>query len=260
MILKKFALTDKVAIVTGGGKGIGRGIALGFAEVGANVVIADVDGAAAEATAAEIRDIGQRTLVMTADVRDSGQVAKVVEQTLQEFGRIDILLNNVGGTFIIPTLEMSENAWDALLRVNLKTVFLCSKAVARSMMEQRKGNIINIVSIESHKASPGVAAYGAAKAGIVNLTQSLAGEWGPYNIRVNAIAPGFIVTPGGARTWKTPEREAEILRAIPLKRTGQPEDIAGAAIYLASEASDYVSGQTIFVDGGLSAVPPVWLL
>ncbi len=178
MILEKFALRDKIAIVTGGGRGIGKGIAWGFAEAGAHVVVADIDASAAEATAAEIHAIGQRALALPIDVRYSDQVANMVERTLEEFAHIDILVNNVGGTFRVTFLEMTEKAWDAVIRENLKTTFLCSKAVSKAMIEQKRGSIINIVSIEGIRSFRGGSAYGAAKAGIMNLTQTLASEWG----------------------------------------------------------------------------------
>lgn len=250
MILSKFALTDRVAIVTGSGRGIGKGIALGFAQAGAHVSGCARTVEEIEATADEIRALGRRSLAIRTDVRESEQVDEMVRKTVEEFGRIDILVNNAGGLFVVAVLDMSERAWDAIIRENLKSVFLCSKAVAKVMVEQRKGSIVNLASMAGRTGSPGMAHYGAAKAGIINLTQSLAAEWAPYKIRVNAIAPGPVWTPGAATVWPTPELQAQVVSRILLGRFGQPEDIAAVAIYLASDASDWVTGQTFDVNGG----------
>jgi NAD(P)-dependent dehydrogenase (short-subunit alcohol dehydrogenase family) len=257
MELSKFALTDKVAIITGSGRGIGKGIALAFADVGADVVVVARTAADIEATASEIGEKGSKALAVPGDVRQSDQVENLVQKTLEEFGRIDILVNNAGGTFGILAMDMSENAWDAIVRENLKTVFLCSKAVAEVMLDQKKGSIVNISSQAGRGASPRLSAYGASKAGIINLTQSLAAEWAPY-VRVNCIAPGWIETPGVKGKRRETEEEdvnastrmEELSRNIPLGRLGRPDDIAAAAIYLASNAAEWVTGITIDVAGG----------
>ena len=252
----RFSLTDRVAIITGSGRGIGKGIALGFAEMGADIVVAERDEETAEATSNAIRDLGRSTQVVLSDVRESDQVDKVVKQTLDTFGHIDILVNNAGGMFRSEIAKISERGWDAIIRANLKSTFLCSKAVSAVMMDRKtKGSIINIASVNALAGTPGSAAYGAAKAGIINFTQSLAIELATYGIRVNAIAPGVIDTPG-TQQWVTPEREAAINKTIPLSRRGKPEDVAGAAIYLASDYADYVTGETILVDGGIMATSP----
>jgi NAD(P)-dependent dehydrogenase (short-subunit alcohol dehydrogenase family) len=173
MVLSKFALTDRVAIVTGAGRGIGRGIALGLAQAGAHVVVAARTAADLESIAGEIRAVGKRALAVPTDVRDSGQIANMVERTLTEFGRIDILVNNVGGFSIRPVLQMPEELWDAIIGKNLKSVFLCCKAVGAVMVEQRRGSIINISSAGAGFPDPEAAHYGAAKAAINSLTQSL---------------------------------------------------------------------------------------
>ena len=253
----RFSLIDKVAVITGSGRGIGRGIALGFAEMGADIVVAERDEDTAEATAKEIRDKGRKAEVVPADVRESEQVDNVVKQALDTFGHIDILVNNAGGMFRAKIAEISERGWDAIIRVNLKSTFLCRMAVSAAMMDRKtKGGIINIASVNGLTGTPGSAAYGAAKAGIISFTRSLAIELAPHGIRVNAIAPGTIDTPGTAQ-WVTPEMEETINKGIPLSRRGRPEDIAGAAIYLASDYADYVTGQTIVVDGGILAASPV---
>ena len=247
MILSKFALTDKVVIVTGAGRGIGKGLALGFAEAGANVVVAARTVAEIEAVAAEIREMGRKALAVPTDVRQSDQIDNMVQKTLEEFGRIDVLINNAGGSFVVMAMDMSENAWDAIVRENLRPVFLCSKIVGKVMLDQKKGNIVNISSGAGKGASPGLSAYGASKAGVINLTRTLALEWAPH-VRVNCIAPGAIETPGLQAT--SSEHLAEVTANIPLSRMGQPEDIATAAIYLASDAAEWVTGITIDVDGG----------
>lgn len=247
MILSKFALTDKIAIVTGAGRGIGKGIALGFAEAGADVVVAARTVAEIEDTAAFIREKGRKALAVPTDVRQSDQIENMVQKTLEEFGRIDILINNAGGSFVVMAMDMSENAWDAVVRENLKTVFICCKAVGKVMLDQKKGNIVNISSQAGEGASPGLIAYGASKAGIINLTQTLAIEWAPH-VRVNCIAPGAIETPGLHATSSGQLEEA--IKNIPLGRMGQPEDIATAAVYLASDAAEWVTGITIDVAGG----------
>jgi len=251
-----FSLADKVAIVTGAGRGIGKGIALGLAQAGADVVVAELMAAEAENTAAEIRALGRKSLAVPTDVRNGEQVANMAKRTLDEFNRIDILVNNVG-VFgrQTPSLEVSEDDWDFLLQANLKGAFLCSKAVAEAMIEQGKGSIVNISSLGGLVPVLGFTAYDAAKAGVINMTQSLAVEWASHHIRVNCIAPGWIETP-----YNSPLgfREAPFVRnalkRVPLERPGKPEDIAAAAIYLASDASDYVTGMTILVDGGLHSV------
>jgi NAD(P)-dependent dehydrogenase (short-subunit alcohol dehydrogenase family) len=184
-----FSLEDKVAIVTGAGRGIGKAIALGMADAGAHVVAAARTAADIEATASEIVAKGRKALAVATDVRLNDQVTNLVDRTVNEFGRVDILVNNAGGSFIVSTMEMSEGGWDAIIRENLKSVFLCSKAAAKVMMNQKKGAIINIASVAGLRAYTPNAAYGVAKAGIVNLTKTLAIDLAPYNIRVNAIAP-----------------------------------------------------------------------
>ena len=252
----RFSLVDRVAVITGSGRGIGRGIALGFAEMGADIVVAEMDEETAQTTADEIREKGRKAEVVLADVRESGQVDNVVRQTVDRFGRIDILVNNAGGMFRSEVAKISEKGWDAIIRANLKSTFLCSKAVSAVMMDMKtRGSIINIASVNALAGTPGSAAYAAAKAGIVNFTKSLAIELAPNGIRVNAIAPGVIATPG-TEQWMTPERDAALIQTIPLSRRGKPEDIAGAAIYLASDYADYVTGETILVDRGIMATSP----
>ena len=250
MHLNQFSLENRVAIVTGAGRGIGKAIALGIAGAGADVVVAARTASDIETTASEINEIGRKALPVPTDVRLSDQVINLVEKTVKEFGRIDILVNNAGGSFKIATMEMSEGGWDAIIRENLKTVFLCSQAAGKVMMAQKKGAIINITSIAGINAYSINAAYGAAKAGITNLTKTMAIDLAKQNVRVNAIAPGYVATPGLFQLLGT---EPEAVDRIPLARLGQPEDIIGGVIYLASDASLYITGQTIIIDGGATS-------
>ena len=252
MDLSMFALTDKVAIVTGGGRGIGRAIALGFAQAGADVVVAARTDAEIEETAAMIRDTGRKALAVPTDVREVEQVASMLDKTMDLFGRVDILVNNAGGaTGLTSVLDMGFDIWEANIKVNLTSVFICSKIIGEAMVKQKRGNIVSIASVAGMGPWPNVAHYGAAKAGIISLTKTLAVEWAQYNIRVNAIAPGSIQTPLASRlaSLDSPRRQAQ-LKSTPLGRFGQPEDIAEVAIFLASDASAFITGETIVVNGG----------
>ena len=254
MSLSLLSLEGKIAVVTGAGRGIGKAIALGLADAGADVVVAARTASDIEDTANGITARGRKALAVPTDVRLNDQVTNLVEKTVAEFERIDILVNNAGGTFTAPTMELSEGGWDAIIRENVKSVFLCSKAAAKVMIEQKKGSIISIASIAGLRAYPNNAAYGAAKAGIISLTKTLCVDLAPYNIRVNAIAPGYIATQGMLQVQKGVSTEwmQRSLAFTPLSRLGQPEDIVGGVIYLASDASSYVTGQTLVIDGGLT--------
>jgi len=245
-----FDLKERVAIVTGGGTGIGRAIALEYAKAGAEVIVASRNLENLERVAGEIRDLGRRSLAVATDVRKPEDVESMVQRTMETFGRIDILVNNHGAGFNCPVEDLSPGGWDAIVGINLKGVFLCSKAVGKVMIQQQKGKIINIASIAGFYGSPTLAHYAAAKAGVINFTRSLAQEWGKYNIHVNCIAPGPIVTEGFMEIVKaTGITEPPPLHNA-LQRWGRPEEIAYAAIFLASEASNYMTGETICVDGG----------
>lgn len=253
MVLSSFSLTGRVAIVTGAGRGIGKAIALGLADAGADVVVAARTASDIEATAGEITAKGRKALAVPTDVRQSDQVDNLVDKAVAQFGTIDILVNNAGGYFVASTTELSEGGWDAIIRENLKSVFLCSKAAAKVMMGQKKGNIINVASVVGFRAYSSNAAYGAAKAGIINFTKTLAVDLAPYNIRVNAIAPGFIATPGSLQLLEVDKGLKAMVDRIPLGRLGQPEEVAQGIVYLASDASSYVTGQTLLVDGGVAS-------
>ena len=247
------SLEGKVAIVTGSGQGIGKAIALTFAKAGADLAITDINPVTAEFTASAINDLGRRSLAVSADVCENSQVEKMVNETIQKFGGVDILVNNAGGGFpTVPLLEMAEEAWDKVVTLNLKSTFLCCRAVGRVMVKQRRGSVINMASMAGLGPLPLGTNYGAAKAGVKNLTETLAMELAPYRVRVNALAPGPIETPMTAELYqKDPELREQRLKNIPLKRLGKPEDIANLALFLASDASDYITGQTILVNGGL---------
>jgi len=255
MILSKFALTDRVAIVTGSSRGIGKSIALGFAEAGANVVVTARTVTDIEATVADIRALGRKALAVATDVRNSDQVENMVQRTIDEFGRIDILVNNVGSYFglVGPLLDTKDDDWDRVFDQCLKSTFLCCKAVGKVMIPQKRGSIINIASLAGVAPYPPAAHYGSAKAAVIYLTKTLALELGPYNIRVNVIAPGPILTELLEEIFaKRPEEREQRLRKITLQRLGQPDDVAAAAVYLASDAADFVTGETIMVTGGLT--------
>lgn len=254
MNIDMFSLTGKIAIVTGAGRGIGKAIALSLADAGADLVIAARTTDQVEATAEEIRKKGRKVIALTADVRFKEQVDYIVSKTVQNFGKIDVLVNNAGGMFAVPTMEMSEGQWNVIISENLTSVFLCSQAVGKIMIDQKSGSIVNIASIVGIVAQPLNAAYAAAKAGIISLTKTMAIDLAGYNIRVNGIAPGLIITPGTEWLY---EKLDTITKDIPLARGGRPEDIAGGVIYLASDASQYVTGETIVIDGGVITKLPV---
>lgn len=244
-------LSDRVAIVTGSGRGIGRAIALRLSETGASVIVNDVgDMAPAEEVAEEIRRLGQNSLVVAADVTKSADVASLVDTVVEKYGKVDILVNNAGITRDQLIMRMSDDDWDKVLEVNLKSVFLCSKAVLRHMMKQRWGRIVNISSIVGLIGNPGQANYSSSKAGIIGLTRTIAKEVASRGITANAIAPGFIDTP---MTQQLPEeRRQALMDQVPLGFLGTPRDVAEAVAFLASEEARYITGQVLTIDGGIS--------
>lgn len=259
MSLEMFQLTDRVAIVTGAGKGIGKAIALGFAEAGANVVAVARTQSDVDEVAAQVRARGRKALAVSADVREKPAIDRMMAQTLEQFGRVDILVNNAGTYIYQPVVQMTAEEWDSMFEANMKSVFLCCQAAARPMMEQKSGAIINISSMAGVVPDPGRSAYSASKAGVNNFTRNLSIELAPYNIRVNAIAPGLFITPGIAREvrqtrQRLPNFRTSVVDRVPLKRVGKPEEMVGAAIFLASDASGYITGITLEVCGGLLAL------
>jgi 3-oxoacyl-[acyl-carrier protein] reductase len=242
-------LTDKVAIVTGAGRGIGRAIALKLAGVGAAVVVSDILEEEMKAVAKEIKDAGGQSLAALADVSSSADVSRMVEETIKAYGRIDILINNAGIARDQLLVRMSEEDWDKVLDVDLKSVFLCTKAVLRYMLKNRWGRIISLSSIAGLVGNPGQANYSSAKAGIIGFTRTVASEVGSHGITVNAIAPGFIETEMTKKIKE--EQRQEIKKHIPLDRFGTPQDVAEAVAFLASEEAGYITGQVLSVNGGM---------
>ncbi len=245
-------LTDRVAIVTGSARGIGQAIALKLAEVGADVVVNDIEAAAdsLESVAAEIRAMNRQSLAVTADVSSSDDVARLVETAASTFGRVDILVNNAGVTRDQLIMRMSDEDWDTVLNIDLKSAFLCTRAVLRYMLKQRWGRIVSIASVVGIIGNSGQANYASAKAGVIGLTRSIAKEVGSRGITANAIAPGFIET---RMTEQLDEKQRqELLQRIPLGCLGSPRDVAEAVVFLASEEAKYITGQVLNVDGGMA--------
>jgi NAD(P)-dependent dehydrogenase (short-subunit alcohol dehydrogenase family) len=254
MSISRFSLEGRVAIVTGAKRGIGKAIAVAFAEAGANVVVAtrvvrDATGDL-EAVADEIRQLGRRSLAIQADVSQKADVDNMVRRTMEEFGFIDILVNNAGIGSGPPLIDTPEDTWDRVIDVDLKSCYLCSQAAGRTMIERRRGSIINISSAGGIRGFSGRNTYNIAKAGVIMLTKVLARDLGKHNIRANAIAPTIIKTPMTQGMTDNPQAAAAEAARIPLGRLGEVEDIVGPAIFLASDASSYISGDTIVVDGG----------
>lgn len=242
-----FDLTGQVAIVTGGGTGIGKAIATEFARAGASVVVASRKVANLEKTVEAIKALGREAIAVATDVRVPEQVDNMVKQAVDRFGKLDILVNNAGAGFPVKAEELSLNGWNAIISIDLTGVFLCSKAAARVMIPRKKGRIINIASIAGMYAEPGMCHYSAAKAGVINLTKTLASEWAAHNININSISPGMIETEG-VRSQQI-LTEDKIKGKSRLELPGQVEDIAYAALFLAAAASDHISGENLVVKG-----------
>lgn len=242
-------LEGKTAVVTGGGQGIGKSICLGLAQQGADIALCDINLETATETAEAIRALGRKSVAIKANVTDQAEVSEMIQRAASELGKIDFLVNNAGITRDGLLIRMKEEDWDLVLAVNLKSAFLCSKAAATVMMKARQGRIINIASVIGLMGNAGQANYAASKGGIIALTKSMAKELAGRNILVNAIAPGYIRT---AMTDKLSDAVKEkILSVIPAGKMGTPEDVANTVIYLCSDLSSYVTGQTITVDGGM---------
>ncbi len=251
MILEKFSLKGKSGIVTGGGSGIGKGIATGLVQAGAEIVIAGRRRERLEETAREIRQYGGPVITVQVDVSKMRDIKGLVDRAVREFGKIDFLFNNAGTIRRNPSEDFLEEDWDEVINTNLKGPFFLAQAVARVMISQkRKGKIINTSSLIAVQGGKRVPAYAASKGGISQLTKSMANDWAKYNILVNAIGPGWVKTELTEPLRQDTERFSEITGRIPLGRWADPEELAGAAVFLASDASDYITGQTIYVDGG----------
>ena len=242
-------LENKVALITGGARGIGQAIAMTFAREGADIVVADVNLEIAQKTASDIEGLGRKAMALAMDVTNYEIVEEGINKILDKMGKVDILVNNAGITKDNLILRMSQADWDAVINVNLKGTFNCIKAVSRPMVKQRSGRIISIASIIGLMGNPGQANYAASKAGIIALTKTVAKELASRNINANAVAPGFIQTEMTAKLSE--EIKKKMLEAIPLGKLGTPEDVANVCLFLASAESNYITGQTITIDGGM---------
>jgi NAD(P)-dependent dehydrogenase (short-subunit alcohol dehydrogenase family) len=242
-------LADRVALVTGGGRGIGRALALALAEAGADVAVADVDVPSAESVAAEVSACGRQGLAVAADVTSKPAVEVMVRMTLETLGGLDILINNAGIFPIAPVATITEEGWDRVMAINLKGVFLCSQAALAPMRQAGGGRIVNVASVSGLVGAVGLAHYAASKAGVIGFTKSLAREVAPMGITVNAIAPGIIETETASQTF--PKGALQAYQAqVPLRRLGRPEDLTALVVFLASPAAAYITGQVYAVDGG----------
>jgi len=251
--MTEFSLEGKVAAVTGASRGIGRAIALRLARAGASVVVSSRKLESVQAVAGEIEAAGGQALAVQAHVGRPDDVTSLVAATVEAFGRLDVAVNNAGtNPHFGPALTADEGQWDKILDTNLKGVFRVCQAVVPHMEAQGGGKIINLASLAGLRPSPGLGLYGVSKAGVIMLTQVLAVELGHANVQVNAIVPGVIKTRFSQVLWGTPQIAEPLLRHLPLNRFGEPEDVAGLALYLASPASDYVTGGVFLVDGGMN--------
>ena len=251
-VMSMFDLTGEKAIITGGGQGLGREMALALAEAGADVAVAQRRVEIAEKTAEEIKALGRDSIALPVDVSKSSDVQKMVDAAKERFGRIDILINNAGIGGASPSiLDVTEEQWDTMMNIHLKGTMLCSQAVGREMVKEKKGNIINMSSISGFISNrpQDQTSYNTAKAAIAHFTKSLAMEWIKYNIRVNAIAPGYMKTSMTAKSLAS-ERAEKWLELTPMGRAGEPHEIKGLALFLASSASSYITGSVMLIDGG----------
>ena len=251
--LEMFSLKDRVAVVLGGTSGIGLAIARGFAEAGATTIVSSRDQAKVNATAAELEAMGSRTLRETSDVQDRPSLQRLCDAVVETFRRVDILMVTSGAWTKMPLAELPDGEWERVVDINLNGTFRANQIFGRQMLKQRSGSIINTCSMTTFVSFGEVAVYGASKAGVHMLTKSLACEWATQGVRVNAIAPGVFRTPLNTKALDIPERMEAIIKRTPMGRVGNVEELVGAAIYLASDASSFVTGQTIPVDGGFLA-------
>ncbi|BBO75944.1 2-deoxy-D-gluconate 3-dehydrogenase [Desulfosarcina widdelii] len=250
--MNQFTLENRIAMVTGASRGLGRAMAIGMAGAGAHIVAIGRDNQSLAETAKEISAAGGTSTVFQADLCDDTAVKDMVQATIKMLGRIDILVNNAGIAPMERTTEISKAEWDRVIDINLNAVFLLSRTVGRQMIEKKTGNIINIASVYGKMASNRSLHYCASKAAIIQMTKALALEWAPFNIRVNCIAPGFFQTDMTAEQQSNEKHYNFLMEKIPLRRFGKPEEIVGSVLFLSSAASQYVTGSTLFIDGGYS--------
>ncbi len=249
--MKLFDLSGKTAIVTGASTGLGKGMSLGLAEAGVDLVL--VDYVSSAETAEEIKAIGRKTIIIEADLMSTKPIQSIVDETIRTFGKVDILVNNAGIIRRTPAIDFSEKDWDDVMAINSKTVFFFSQAVARDMMKRKSGKIINIASLLAFQGGIIVPSYSASKGAVAQITKALSNEWAQYGININAIAPGYMATNNTKALREDAVRSKAILDRIPAGRWGTPDDLQGAVIFLASQASDYVNGHVLVVDGGWMA-------
>ncbi|MBA7642963.1 3-oxoacyl-[acyl-carrier-protein] reductase FabG [subsurface metagenome] len=255
-------LKNKIALITGAGRGIGKAIAKALAEEGANIAIADIDPEEAKKVSWDIKNMGRKSLAIKTDVSRANEVESMVDKTIEKFGRIDILVNNAGVSSMAPVVGLEEKKWDVTMDINAKGQFLCSRAVAKHMIKQRSGKIINNASLAAKQGARFLAHYSASKFAVLGLTYTMALELAPYNITVNAFCPGFVQTDMIKREYKweaelrgitVDEIRDEVLSTIPLGRLAQPEEIARVVAFLASKDADYLTGQAININGGMES-------
>jgi NAD(P)-dependent dehydrogenase (short-subunit alcohol dehydrogenase family) len=250
--MNRFSLEGKVALVTGAGRGIGKALALGLAQDGADLICLSRTEAEVAATAAACRELGRRAMAVTADITRKEQVEAAVAAALDQMGRIDILVNNAGMNIRTPALDLPEKDWDTVVDTNLKGPFLVAQTVGQHMCRAGGGRIINIASVGGGVALRTGVAYGSSKAGLIHMTRVLALEWAKYGVTVNAIGPWYFKTSLTEKVLADPQYLAEILARTPLKRVGELEELVGPVVFLASDASSYVTGQCLYVDGGMT--------
>ncbi|MBI2468754.1 MAG: glucose 1-dehydrogenase [Candidatus Rokubacteria bacterium] len=251
MEIPDFRLDDRVAIVTGASRGIGRAIALALARAGAHVALAARRQSDLEAVAHEIVSLGRRSLPLATHMARPAEVERLVEMTAKELGRLDVLVNNAATNPVFgPLIEIEEAAWDKIMALNVKGYLFAAQLAGKRMLAAGKGAIVNVASTGGLRASPGLGAYSVSKAAVIMLTRVLAKELAPFGVRVNAVAPALVETRFSEALWKNPDVLQQYLKTTPMGRTGQPEEIPGAVVYLCSDAASYVTGQTIVLDGG----------
>lgn len=252
MYLPSFQLINKIALVTGAGRGIGRALAIGLAEAGADVALFARTASDIEEVAHEIRALGRKAYPFTVDVTNREQIEEAVQQIIEQTGRLDILVNNAGMNIRSQALAVTDEEWDTIMQTNLKSAFLCSQIVGRHMQQKEYGRIINIASVAGQVALRTGVVYAATKAAMIQMTKVLALEWGKYGINVNSIGPWYFKTPLTEKILANPDYLAEIIARTPLGRVGELEELVGPTVFFASDAANYVTGQTLFVDGGMT--------
>jgi NAD(P)-dependent dehydrogenase (short-subunit alcohol dehydrogenase family) len=246
----RYDFKDKVAIVTGGGRGIGRAIALGLADCGVKLVLASRTQEELDQVANEVKEKGSDAKAVATDLMKSESIDALVQTAMESYGRVDILINNAARSFMRPLMELREDGWDKIFNVNCKAVFLLSRAVAKIMADQGKGKIVNITTVGAVRGGAGMGVYHASKAALTMLNKCMAVEWAPMNINVNAVGPGLAKTAFSQPIWSNPEIEQMMAGRIPKGRLAEPEEVVGAVLFLCSEDADYIVGESIYVDGG----------